>query len=84
MLRKAALLASLCAGLALAAAPARAADMPAHKGTMHARHHKMSCYDYAWQSEKMKDCLARPAAMHRPRKAMPHRRHPPMKKPMSQ
>jgi hypothetical protein len=22
-------------------------------------HHKMSCYDYAWESQQMKDCLAK-------------------------
>jgi hypothetical protein len=27
----------------------------AHK----ASHHKMSCYDYAWDSQAMKDCLAK-------------------------
>jgi hypothetical protein len=59
------------AAAALAASPALAA-------------HKFSCYDYAWQSQDMKDCLANPAqwekthhmAMHKPmHKAM----HKPMK-----
>jgi hypothetical protein len=47
------------AGLALAAglaAPAIAADMPMkHK---HSKH-MMSCYDYAWESQDQKDCLAK-------------------------
>lgn len=34
--------------------------------------HKFSCYDYAWQSQDMKDCLAHPEKM----KAMPmHKAH---------
>ncbi|HZB90917.1 MAG TPA: hypothetical protein VE397_05720 [Stellaceae bacterium] len=37
--------------------------------------HKSSCYDYAWQSQDMKDCLAHPekASMHKSA-------HKPMKK----
>jgi hypothetical protein len=62
------------AAAALAASPALAA-------------HKFSCYDYAWQSKDMKDCLANPAqwekthhmAMHKP---MHHAMHKPAHKPM--
>jgi len=33
---------------------------PAHKKMMaHKSKHKMSCYDYAWESQDMKDCLAK-------------------------
>ena len=28
-------------------------------GTKSMPHHKMSCYDYAWESQQMKDCLAK-------------------------
>jgi hypothetical protein len=87
MLRKTAWLVALCAGLALGVTPALAADMPPHKpmpmkhGQMHARrHHKTSCYDYAWQSQAMKDCLARPATMATPMHHPMHRKM--MKKPM--
>ena len=38
------------------AAPASKA--PAHKMAHHAAHHKMSCSDYAWESQAMKDCEA--------------------------
>jgi hypothetical protein len=92
MLKNAAWLVTMCAGLALMAAPAFAADMPAKKADMpmkkaerHAAmhghmHHKMGCYDYAWESQAQKDCLARPAAEQRPMHRVHHRR--PMKKPM--
>lgn len=34
------------------------------KAAMHRHHrHKMSCYDYAWQSQDMKNCLARSGKM---------------------
>jgi hypothetical protein len=45
---------ALAAGLAV---PAMAADMPM-KGKHHAKH-MMSCYDYAWESQDQKDCLAK-------------------------
>jgi len=28
----------------------------------HKSRHKMSCYDYAWESQDMKDCLAKPGS----------------------
>ena len=45
MFRVACLTAILVAATAIAAAPASAK-------------HKMSCYDYAWESQDQKDCLA--------------------------
>ncbi|HTZ78481.1 MAG TPA: hypothetical protein VMC10_11250 [Stellaceae bacterium] len=36
-------------------APAKAKPMAMHM----AAHHRMSCYDYAWQSQAMQDCLAK-------------------------
>jgi hypothetical protein len=89
MLKPAVRLVTVCAGLALAAAPALAADMAMKHGEMHAgHHHKMSCYDFAWQSRAMKDCLAKPATMKEPAKKMHHPMHhemmkKPMEKPMS-
>ena len=48
------------------AAQAQPAAQPAAKKPMaegkSTSHHKMSCYDYAWDSEQMKDCLARQKA----------------------
>ena len=32
-------------------------------------HHKMSCYDYAWDSQQMKDCLAKSSS----KKPMPQK-----------
>ena len=81
------IVAAACA--ALLAAPAMAADAPAAKGSMPPaksapmkgasvkKKHKRSCYDYAWQSQDMKDCLAKqasagqqaPAAKHGKKKA---------------
>ena len=40
------------------AAAKPAAAQPA-TGDKPAAHHKMSCYDYAWQSQQMQDCLAK-------------------------
>jgi len=48
---------AFAAGSAPAAAKPAAKTM-AHK-TMHKAVHKASCYDYAWQSQAMKDCLAK-------------------------
>lgn len=31
---------------------------PMHHAAMHHGRHQASCYDYAWQSQDMKDCLA--------------------------
>ena len=42
----------IAGGLALAPTGAQAAT--AHKAA-----HKMSCYDYAWDSQQQKDCLAK-------------------------
>ena len=45
-------------GLASVPTAAQAATAPAHKSM-----HKMSCYDYAWDSQQQKDCLqGKPAA----------------------
>jgi hypothetical protein len=60
----------IAAGLASVPAAAQtapaapAAKAPAHKMAMHhASHHKMGCYDYAWESQAQQDCLAgKPAA----------------------
>jgi hypothetical protein len=41
----------------MAAKPMKTAAMPMKMG--HKSHHKMSCYDYAWESQDMKDCLAK-------------------------
>jgi hypothetical protein len=44
----------------MAAKPMKTAAMPmtmAHKSR-----HKMTCYDYAWESQDMKDCLAKPVS----------------------
>ncbi len=38
--------------------------------------HKFSCYDFAWQSQDMKDCLANP------KQFMAMHMHKPMHKPM--
>jgi hypothetical protein len=46
-----------------AAPAAKPMKMPmAHK----ASHHKMSCYDYAYQSQAMQDCLAKGASASKP------------------
>lgn len=43
----------------LAAAPVFAQDAMKKKMPMKAHaHHAMSCYDYAWDSQAQKDCLA--------------------------
>jgi hypothetical protein len=55
MFKSACLIAAAAAIAAIAATPASAAK------------HKWSCYDYAWESQDQKDCLAHPekAAMHK-------------------
>jgi hypothetical protein len=64
--------AAACA--ALFAAPAMAADAPAAKADMAGKKmamkskHKFSCYDYAWDSQALKDCLAKPASEQKPMK----------------
>jgi hypothetical protein len=63
MLRRVPLVAIAVTGTVMLALPA----MAAHK-------HAGSCYDYAWQSQDMKDCLAdRP--MHHNMRAMHARMH---------
>jgi hypothetical protein len=54
MLKSAYLIAAVATVAAFAATPASAK-------------HKWGCYDYAWQSQDQKDCLAHPekAAMHK-------------------
>jgi hypothetical protein len=42
-----------------------AATQPADSGTT-AKHHRMGCYDYAWESQEMKDCLAKHPAAAKP------------------
>jgi len=82
MLKTASWLLTAGACLAFAAAPALAADMPATKPAAAATakpaaaapmkpHHVWSCYDYAWESQAMKDCLAKPASA-MPMKPMMH------------
>ena len=81
MLKTVSWLVAACACLAFVAGPALAADMPATKPAaapmkMAAKpHHKWSCYDYAWESQQMKDCLDKASAT----KPMHHPMH---KKPM--
>ncbi|HXZ01697.1 MAG TPA: hypothetical protein VEI03_17010 [Stellaceae bacterium] len=59
MFKSASLIAAAAAVAALAATPALAK-------------HKFSCYDYAWESQDLKDCLAHPEKA----KAMPvHKAH---------
>lgn len=76
------IVAAACA--ALLAAPAMAADAPAAKGgtppaksapmksASVKKRHKRSCYDYAWQSQDMKDCLAKQASAAKPEPAAKH------------
>ena len=67
MFRVACLTALVAVAAAFAVTPASAAR------------HTHSCYDYAWQSQDQKDCLAHPEKMHaKPMKA--HAKH--MKKDM--
>ncbi len=58
----------LVGGLSFVASPAEAAT--AKKASMHKSHHKMSCYDQAWESQAMKDCLAKAEAKPAAKKAM--------------
>jgi hypothetical protein len=101
MLKTASWLVAACGCVAFIAtpiaAPALAADMPATQAkpatpamamAMKPRH-LWSCYDYAWESQAMKDCLAKPAAMpmakpmHHPMRHMVHHMAPkPVGKPM--
>jgi len=52
----------------LLAMPVTAASAaPADSGKpMASHHHHMGCYDYAWESREMKDCLAKHASAHKP------------------
>jgi len=77
MLRNASWLIAICAGLAFAAAPAFAAEMPMKKADMPAKHHHrmMSCYDHAWQSQEMKDCLDKKPEMASDESAHHHGMH---------
>ena len=43
-----------------------AATKPAAKPMGHKMSHKMGCYDYAWQSTAMNDCLAKGSSMKKP------------------
>jgi hypothetical protein len=52
MLKSACLIAAVATVAAFAAAPASAK-------------HKSSCYDYAWESQDQKDCLAGKKPMHK-------------------
>ena len=49
-------------------APAPAAKAPAKHATHHAGHHVKSCYDYAWESQAQKDCLAKQTSAPAPAK----------------
>ncbi len=73
MLKNASWLVAAGAVLALTVAPAFAADMPMKK------HHAMTCYDYAWQSQEQKDCLDK-KPMDKPMHKAAH--HKAAKKPM--
>ena len=41
------------------AQPAKPAANKPMSDTKSMHHHQMSCYDYAWESQQMKDCLAK-------------------------
>jgi hypothetical protein len=63
----------IAGGLALPAAFAQTAPAPAAKPMTMAKpmahkasHHKMSCYDYAYQSKAMSDCLAKGSGAAKP------------------
>jgi hypothetical protein len=45
---------------------AQGATKPAAKPMAHKMSHKMGCYDYAWQSAAMNDCLAKGSGMKKP------------------
>lgn len=58
------------AAMAAGTAPPPAKHMT-HKATAkhHMHHrvaHKRSCYDYAWQSQQMKDCVSKAGSMSKP------------------
>lgn len=69
MVRYASLVVAVAAA-ALLATPALAAQ------------HKFSCYDFAWQSQDMKDCLANPQKFEAEHKHMHKAMHKPMHKAM--
>jgi uncharacterized low-complexity protein len=91
MLARASLIVAALTGAALLAAPAMAQtgdkakpmaatqDQAGGKKVAAKKRHTMSCYDYAWESQAMKDCLAKqpsgaePAAAPKksPKKAAP-------------
>jgi hypothetical protein len=50
----------------LLAMPALAATAKSAGGDKPTAHHGMSCYDYAWQSQEMKDCLAKKTSAQKP------------------
>jgi hypothetical protein len=57
--------AATLAVLGFAVAPAAAAGKTMH----HAMHHRMSCLDYAWDSQEMKDCQAKGDTVAKPTSA---------------
>jgi len=61
-------------------APAKMKPMTMHKA---AAHHKMNCYDYAWQSQAMQDCLAGKKSMKQPMHKSSSKKKMMMKKKMS-
>jgi hypothetical protein len=67
MFKSACLIAAAAAVVAFAATPASAK-------------HKWSCYDYAWESQDMKDCLAHPEKASMPMHKAHHKKHGGMKK----
>jgi len=67
MLKIASLIGAATAAAALLATPALAAK------------HQRSCYDYAWESQDQKDCLAHPEKMHHMDKMRHKRMHHDMK-----
>ena len=88
MFRSASWLVVAGACLAFVAGPTFAADMPAKpmKAPKPAKvaampmkpHHAWSCYDYAWESQAMKDCLANPGAAKPPMVRHAVMRHAPV------
>lgn len=76
------LIAAFAVGILTATgAVAFAADTaPQPRAKQRTQMHQRSCYDFAWESQEMKDCLARQEEMQKQRQATPA----PERKPMQQ
>ena len=62
----------LVGGLSLAASPADAATPKKEGHYKHqAKHHVFNCYDYAWESQELKDCLDKAQAKQASAKSSP-------------